>query len=1153
MNLYNMSKRITRKLFIAVAFFALYNVWGQDPYQYNPSEKMFLPTPEQASLLKFTDIPPGNHTGVQGYSIPIYTIQGKEFSLPISINYHGMGIKVNEVSGSVGIGWALSIGGISLSQEVRGERDQEMERFSAYFNPGNFTPETLPDENDAYRDGLAMLAMSPGTHAYTPVKEFHPDYFSYSLLNNQGKFMLDNDNIAHTIPKDNIKIVGDNSFILTDSKGLIYHFSSYLQEKSQYGNGINSYGGIVENRENYGYKLDYIEIPHSNETITFNYYKVEYAYASSHTVTKKVSVSAINGGISTILAGSNTFGLVTEYLPKSIEYNRVKVEFKYKMNGSKFLGRNDVDLTQSFELIGNRGGILEYIEVSDNANNTKIKNYQLATDYFTSSGSTADMSGPLGTTQAPLFKRLKFEGIHELLSDTRYDFEYFGETEEIVLPPRFSYNVDYWGMYNGKNNNTELHSYVIPAGGKKRYFPGADKTPDLTFARIGSLKKVFLPTGGYQEFDYELDEFKNTVFDDDDTEFHAVHNYEEREHELFNESFPYASTTYNNYIVNITPPAPDYREGFSHVFTFYTNDQPETVDSPDDLPEESHFYVQLYENGQLLPRKYFMNGDYELPQLDPENEYYFKITRFYVSNEANFITHPSQMQIYMSLKWVQDNVTNPPNRNAGTLRVKSITLNDANGNAQIKRSYAYKEFGNPGFSSGKFTGRQISEYYTTKEPNSSGGGNNDVFNITNNDMYNLTQSFGKSVLYENVTETYESTDPLQTSDNHKKEYIFSESATPGFTALTAPIVPEPHDYLGGMLLEERVFNSESEIVRITKNEYYNPDTFFNQFSGNHYSVPSALSAALVISMGGSSFDHPFEIRWYNITSAWIKLKKTTVEEFENNVLTMSNYTEYAYNENTGDENEFKSILPVSKITGTSLKNGTYEEKLKTVYKYPQDLVGIEQAPYMQNLKDANRISDPVVTETYLVKSGVETKLSELHMKYGSNLLPSEVHFRQQAGAINLTSIEDRKVRYSQYDANGNILEYILEDGTPVSVVWGYNDQFPIAKVEGIAYSTVDDYISFMVTDSNEDIDNCIGLTGCNEAELRVSQNTFRKQTNLSTALITTYTYDPLLGVTSITQPNGVVEYYKYDTAGRLDMIFDKNKNVLKKMEYNYKD
>lgn len=190
----------------------------------------------------------------------------------------------------------------------------------------------------------------------------------------------------------------------------------------------------------------------------------------------------------------------------------------------------------------------------------------------------------------------------------------------------------------------------------------------------------------------------------------------------------------------------------------------------------------------------------------------------------------------------------------------------------------------------------------------------------------------------------------------------------------------------------------------------------------------------------------------------------------------------------------------------------------------------------------------------MIKPGSpDKKLSELYLKYGANLLPSEVHYRSEPGNIDINTATDRKVRYSRYDNNGNIEEFIMENGTPVSIVWGYNKQFPIAKVEGVPYSVVGTYTTNIVNDSNSDTTNCIGLSGCNEATLRVSLNTFRKQTAFSDALITTYTYDPLLGVTSITQPNGQVEYYKYDSAGRLELIHDKDLNVLKNMRYNYKD
>jgi YD repeat-containing protein len=53
------------------------------------------------------------------------------------------------------------------------------------------------------------------------------------------------------------------------------------------------------------------------------------------------------------------------------------------------------------------------------------------------------------------------------------------------------------------------------------------------------------------------------------------------------------------------------------------------------------------------------------------------------------------------------------------------------------------------------------------------------------------------------------------------------------------------------------------------------------------------------------------------------------------------------------------------------------------------------------------------------------------------------------------------------------------------------------------------------------------------------------------AQMTTMTYDPLIGVSSICDPNSKILYYEYDELGRLILIRDQDRNIVKKVCYNY--
>ncbi|KMQ58392.1 hypothetical protein ACM40_20110 [Chryseobacterium sp. BLS98] len=213
---------------------------------------------------------------------------------------------------------------------------------------------------------------------------------------------------------------------------------------------------------------------------------------------------------------------------------------------------------------------------------------------------------------------------------------------------------------------------------------------------------------------------------------------------------------------------------------------------------------------------------------------------------------------------------------------------------------------------------------------------------------------------------------------------------------------------------------------------------------------------------------------------------------------------------------------------------------ETKYYYPYEFPNNTS---LVNLYSRNIIK-PVVTENYYNNNLVSKK--EIIYTINTVLPSSILSYNMQN-----PSIANAEITYDQYDNFGNFLQYTTKSGVSTTIIWGYNNTQPIAKIEGAKLSDISQsLIDNIVSASNNDAQLS---TDASEQSLISALDLFRNYSALSAYQISTYTYDPLIGVRSITPPSGIRESYIYDSANRLQKVIDVNGKVLKEMKYNYKN
>ncbi|MDC8099539.1 RHS repeat domain-containing protein [Chryseobacterium rhizosphaerae] len=199
----------------------------------------------------------------------------------------------------------------------------------------------------------------------------------------------------------------------------------------------------------------------------------------------------------------------------------------------------------------------------------------------------------------------------------------------------------------------------------------------------------------------------------------------------------------------------------------------------------------------------------------------------------------------------------------------------------------------------------------------------------------------------------------------------------------------------------------------------------------------------------------------------------------------------------------------------------------------------------QRLENAFMTGIPVKTE--IKNNGKLVSNTMVKYENSGNLYPSSVVTVNPNDNSNKVA-----VKYDEYDSKGNLKQltsnYDATAGTGTSsvIIWGYYQNFPIAKIEGAKLSDIGTLADDIVLKSNADVD------ASSENILLNALDNFRATPALKNFMITTYTYDPLIGATTVTPANGLREIYKYDKNGRLTSVVDVNGNIIKDYKYNTK-
>ncbi len=236
------------------------------------------------------------------------------------------------------------------------------------------------------------------------------------------------------------------------------------------------------------------------------------------------------------------------------------------------------------------------------------------------------------------------------------------------------------------------------------------------------------------------------------------------------------------------------------------------------------------------------------------------------------------------------------------------------------------------------------------------------------------------------------------------------------------------------------------------------------------------------------------------------------------------------------------------------------------YYYPLDYnTGLEN---ISTLAAKNIIGLPIKVETVIngnFSNGIVSKYNDFGKPYESysyesnSLISPPTHDENIYVPLNYT----KRINSIYESVSQQMVEYSPSNDISTSYIWAFDKTYPIIEGQNVSYLVLQSAVSSAIgqmsgyASIDELMTDLIGKMNDEQGNLKSVWSDFnmylRNEPSLANSIFTTYTYDPLVGMTSQTDPNGQTTYYTYDELGRLTMVSDFEGNPITKTAYHYSE